>query len=476
MKQVKKIGLRVLAVVVVLGAVYIGFNQLDAPPARFEAAGDLDTSSLENLTKGLIKPPSFEKTNGYYRLWSLPEPPGTDIEADEQIMKYRRLHDPQFDNDKYIKEWNGDEKTWGFKKDYKGPFETYSEKRKKMLDEHGTFDSFAGAGTRDWTKLILSKKEIILELKSLYQAYLDRYQVLLDTDFFEDFTLIRFDTTIPHLLAWLQIGRLYNTVNMLEALEGNWEKGVSAMLNQVNFAKKAIKTGRTLIFNLVAKAIMRESLHGLAALMNEAEFPKALYEKVIQGLPPLRYEEFGSRVPLLIEGWGSSQVKRGLLQQKNRTRQYFYDQFSRIIDAEKTPPYLWKEDPNEKIKVKNGLFWWLQNPAGKILFDKDTLHTNLFTVVFKSYSLKAAYDITRISAELHLNYKAGIPVQEILNSLDTYRTWVDPCSGKPYIWNEQNQVLYSIGTDRDDDGGRFTLSSIDTDFTLPVILYIKNDA
>ena len=72
--------------------------------------------------------------------------------------------------------------------------------------------------------------------------------------------------------------------------------------------------------------------------------------------------------------------------------------------------------------------------------------------------------MTRISAELHLNYTPGKPVQDILNGLETYQTLLDPCSGKPYIWNGQKQILYSLGIDRDDYGGKgYPITSLDTD-------------
>ncbi|UCH93875.1 MAG: hypothetical protein JSV88_26910 [Candidatus Aminicenantes bacterium] len=477
MKKIRKIGLRVLVVLVALGAAYIGFNQIDAPPARFDIGEGLDTSSLQSLADSLWGQPSFDKNNGYYRLWSLTEPEAVDIESDELLLKYRRMHDPQFDNDKYLKEWLADENTWSFPKKDMGYYKKYILERKEILKKSGTFDSFAGASTRDWTRLILSQKESVLELKSLYQVFLDRYQKLVDSEIFEDFTIVRYDTTVPHLLAWLHVAKLYNTVNMLDALEGDWEKGVSHLLDHAELAKKAIKTSRTIILNLVAKAVLRESLHGLASLMNEPEFPKALYKKVINGLPPIKHEEYGTK-GLVVEVFDISQVKkRHLLLQKNRTQQYFYNFFSKLVNSEKIPPYQWKSHPMENNSLRTGWTWWLQNPAGKIIFDKShslPAINNLFTVVFKSYSLKAAYDMTRISAELHFNYVPGKPVQEILESLETYRTWVDLGSGKPYIWNQQKQILYSIGVDRDDDGGKIDLKSLDTDFALPVILYIRN--
>jgi hypothetical protein len=480
MKKIKKIGLGVLVILVALGAAYIGFNQIDAPPARFDLGEGIDTSSLQSLVNSLWDQPSFDKNNGYYRMWSLTEPVDVDIESEELLLKYRRMHDPQFDNDKYIQEWNNNENNWSYnKKKYEGPYNTYIQKRSKILEKNGVFDSWSGSSPRDWARMILTQKESVIELKSLFQVFLDRFQKLLDTEIFQDFTIVRFDTSVPNLRGWLQVGRLYNTVHMLDALEGNWEKGVSHLLDHIEFTKKTIKTGRTIIINLVGKALMGEALYGLVSLMNEPEFPKTLYKKIIDGLPPITYEEYGTK-GILVEAYGTCQVKKGnLLLQKNRTQQYFYNFIAKLVNSEKIPPYQWKSHPMENNNVKTGWFWWLQNPAGKILFNQyQSLPAinNLFVTIYKSYCLKADYDMTRIAAELHRNYVPGKPVQEILDSLPTYQTWIDLCSGKPYKWDQQKQVLYSFGIDRDDDGGNFNKNTLDTDIPIPVILYIRNDS
>ncbi|MCK4944370.1 MAG: hypothetical protein KAS65_12380, partial [Candidatus Aminicenantes bacterium] len=69
-----------------------------------------------------------------------------------------------------------------------------------------------------------------------------------------------------------------------------------------------------------------------------------------------------------------------------------------------------------------------------------------------------------------LYYQPGTPVRQILKGLESYKT-VDPCSGSPYIWNSEKQILYSLGVDRDDDGGTYSYNTYyDTDYILPVIL------
>lgn len=477
----KKTILIIFLVLLALLVVYIGFNQLDAPAARFSPGlvGDhVDTSSFKNFYESLLEQRSFDKNNGYFRLWTLTEAEGVDIEADEVILKYRRLYDPQFDNDKYIEEWTKSGQNWSPGKDYKGPYKPYQVKWKKMPESDKKWVNPPKDPSQDWLQAILSGRETVMEMQTTLQLFLDRYQRLVDCEVFQDFTLIRADFPMPHLLAWLQVAKMYNVVHMLEAYDGDWQKGVSHLLAHIGFAKKAVKGSRTLIVNLVAKAVLRLSLQGLASLMNQPEFPGELYEKIAAGLPPLEYDHFGTRVPLLLEGFNMTLVEKNhLLMQKNRTRQYYCDLVSKLVNSEKTPPFQWQSHPLENNKVKNGLFWWLQNPAGKIAFEKDAESKtvrNLFTVVFKSYSLKAIYDMTRISAELHRAYTPGKNVKEILEGLAVYRSWVDPGSGKPYIWDERKQVLYSIGTDRDDDGGKADYTTIDTDIVLPVVLYIKN--
>ena len=108
---------------------------------------------------------------------------------------------------------------------------------------------------------------------------------------------------------------------------------------------------------------------------------------------------------------------------------------------------------------------------GKIFLD-NIGHPSFKSIVLKSYISKTYYDMLRISAELHLNYTPGKSVPEILDGLETYKE-LDPCSGKPYIWNEEKQILYSIGTDRKDDNGKEQRHDFYGDFVIPVILYVK---
>ncbi len=124
--------------------------------------------------------------------------------------------------------------------------------------------------------------------------------------------------------------------------------------------------------------------------------------------------------------------------------------------------------------MSTGAFWWLQNMVGKVLLDVAN-SDNFIGMVYKSYMLKTSHDMVHIAADLHRSYDPARPVQAQLNDLASYRELLDPCSGKPYIWNEAKQILYSIGIDRRDNQGdtRNYETWQDSDYALPVTLYVK---
>ena len=466
----KKILLRILLILLALLVIYTIFNQFDIgkSSAKFTLLNDIPKAN-------------FEKNNGFYILWALSEPLDIDISSNKIINKYRKLFDPKYDIDKNIYDFN---------------VEKYNHKPRKntWLEKYRIIGiNFPIGINKDRSKYILSIKNKLLPIDPYLKIFLERYTKMLNTKVFQDFTALRNDAPLPNLLAWLHASKLYTAVNMLTALEGNWEKGVSNILDQLDFSKRAVKGSRVLITNLISKAIMQISLQSISSLMNQKECPIDIFEMVLKRMPTLKYEEFGTRTSFMCEhlGYISNYIEKGvykdknislfkrlllkLFMQKNRTKKYFLDFFEKYIKIEETLPYKWESDQKEEKALNSGLFWWLQNPAGKVFFNYN--NTNLKTVIFKSYAKKAMYDIVKISAELHLNYTPETPVQEILNRLNTYKNNIDPCSGKPYIWNEQKQILYSIGTDRKDNQGQTNnYTKIEnTDFAFPVILYVRID-
>ena len=91
----KKNSLKLLLVLFVLFALFILFNQFDI------------TRPPDAYTEKDLEPTIFDKSNGFYLVFALSEPPGVDIYADEIINKYRRLFDPRLgDTDRFRFRWN----------------------------------------------------------------------------------------------------------------------------------------------------------------------------------------------------------------------------------------------------------------------------------------------------------------------------------------------------------------------------------
>lgn len=470
----KKIIIIILLIFLTLLVIWVLAHRIDA-----KLSPDL-------FTKEDIPGASFDKSNGFYILWALGEPPNADIMSDEIILKYRKMFDPQFDNEKYIKEFY-------FKK-YKKMYGFYLKKYRKIGI---TLDMTH----KNWCKEILSKKSDLFPLDPDLQVIYNRFRMMMDSEVFEDFISVDADAPLPNLLAWLHAAKFWTAVNMLTALEGEWDKGVSNLLDMTDFGKRAVKGSRFLIVNLISKAILQIPLLAIAELMNQKECPTTVYEMVLNRTPPLKYEEYGSRKSILCEVvaftfdfigypfkyepyhpfnfWERTIIYFFL--QKNRTKNYANEFYNQFIEREQTLPYQWEGDYIRIEPLKAGPFWWLWNAGGKFLLTSynDYIGNHkksegLYVVIYKAYQKKAIYDMVRISAELHLKYDPGKPIQGILNDLDSYKV-LDPCSGKPYKWNEKKQVLYSIGTDRQDNGG-VTLGYQGTkgsDYVIPVILFVR---
>ena len=245
-----------------------------------------------------------------------------------------------------------------------------------------------------------------------------------------------------------------------------------------------------MLTNLIAKAILKLSLKSLASVLADPGCPQEVYQQVIAGLPPIKYEEFGSENCYIAEylSWHqyldegiykrytrtNERILLKLFYQKNHTKQYTDHYIKKLIKLEKTLPFKWAKGlvhkGDEEGNSLSGWFWWLRNPVGKLVLMNEVV-PNYKSFIMKSYHTKALYDMTRIAAGLYLHYDPDKPVREILDGLTIYQEWLDPCSGKPYVFNQKKQILYSLGTDLDDDGGKGEpITSLDTDFVLPLRL------
>jgi len=452
----KKTMIRFFLAVLALMLIYIGFNRIDARALAV-------VEPLPPLPAG-----AFAPSNGYYRLWTLIEPETVDVETEAAILPYRRLFDPAFDNDKFIGEWDQEK--------YKSKF---------RLPEYRKEYNFLSRTNWEWSQVLTARAPLV-RYQTEYPFMFDRYERMTDCERFVDFTTMRVDAPIPNLLAWLHHVRASVALDILRAHDGDWPGAAAHLLRHLRFANRAVRGSRMLITNLVGKAAARQILWGLNVLMNQKECPRELVQAIFSSTPPLSYGEFGSEIPFRAEARipmeYEFQQKKGFFQllayklfyQKNRTNNIRERYMKELITLEKTPPVQWDQGSLREAPMHaSGAFWWLQNPVGKKLLD--AFGPNFMTVIYKSYALKAHYDMVHIAADLHLHYDPSRPIGETLDRLASYQELLDLCSGKPYKWDEAKQILYSIGIDRVDNGGEtLDFSKIrGSDYTLPVILYMK---
>ncbi len=472
----KKLLLKIVLILIAILFLWAGFNIVsDINEPEFVAGKGYDTSSVVNFLNDLFPPIPVTKENGFFKLWTLTEPPNVNIESDEILKIQKDLNDPEKTTVKRRKEWISHSKNSQRDKYFK----KILAKRKKLIKE--PWDQITMPANKDWGALILKERESVQEVQYLMKTLMERYDDIISTNYFKDYTLLVIEknkvdfrnTPIPNLLAWVHVTKQHTAINTLKALEGDWINSVENILDNIEFGKKAVGWSRTLITNLIGKAVIKLSLRGLTTIMNQPYCPDDVYRLILEKLDDIEYKEYGTEKQLLVEGFCVARIKNiNPLFQKNRTKKYFFDELSKMVESEKKPPYKWKNNLSKRETAKKGFFWWLQNPAGKLRFEYGMV--NIHTIISRSFQTKTIYDMVRISAELHLKYDPSKTIRENLNSLDLYKSHIDPCSGKPYKWNDAKQVLYSFGIDKDDDGGKdISFKSIDTDYMIPILLYVK---
>lgn len=166
-----------------------------------------------------------------------------------------------------------------------------------------------------------------------------------------------------------------------------------------------------------------------------------------------------------------------LFLQKKRTKNYFNAFFAVMVAFDMQEPYLWEADPvvteSEALDMRRTPLWWLRNPLGKYVFMIAV--PSVSQVIAGSYRIRSYYEMTRILAEFQRNYSVDKTHAEnaaaVLTELESYKKFYDPCSGKPYAWNIEKKVIYSIATDRTDNGGVDGRSKMSgTDFAVRVVL------
>jgi hypothetical protein len=140
----------------------------------FLVVNQVDTDkSADMFTQEDLVPATFDKSNGFYRLWTLGEPLDTDVESEAVINKYRQLFDPGFDNERFLKRFD---------------HRAYKRKTNKITEKIRTNIETPGGIRPDIWKYLFSPGAKTKELQQDHPVLMERYQELIDTPVVEDFT------------------------------------------------------------------------------------------------------------------------------------------------------------------------------------------------------------------------------------------------------------------------------------------------
>ncbi len=478
-----KIILRFLETILIFLFVLIIINQFDIKEVKSEY--------LEKSPEEIFGKPDYSKKNAYYRLFTLDEPEDVNVESDEVYWKYRKFLDPSYNKDQS-----------GLTKAKLDPIlKKINETSKKYPNILNLINPTLNDKTL-WFKKVQKYKDEIPILKESMSTYLKRYRNIVNSVIFDDICnidLYELDInrekkgSIPNYFALMRIGRIYNITLVLNIIDGNWESGIRSLIQHINTLKKIARTNKIWEMNLITKGLILNTISNLNSLINIREFPKKYLNQIID-MPDTKYElienkkVFIERMVFDLSGrnfYNKSYLKFNkyrphfpfsLFYQKNRTFKIYDDNLKHILYMDKTPPYLWKKDFKIYKNPTESFFWWVQNPLGKsweiILNISEPTNKR---EISKNLEIKAMLDMLKIGAELKLLYNGEKDINRLLKTLKIYNSYIDLCSGTPYKWNGEKQVLYSIGIDRKDNKGDFNWhwEEKETDYPLPIILYVN---
>jgi hypothetical protein len=452
------------------------FIILLAAIAAFVAINLKDQSlNPDAFTLADLPPLNFEVSNGYYIVYWLAEPEEVDLQSDAYIKPIREYY-----NSTSLREMlKHNDLSLSIPAYYKWPY-------KELLRQI----KFPGNYQIDLIGHLAPQWELVEKVGQKLKLPLKLWRKLLECEVVQDFCLPYWGASWPTLMPVWHLARFYPCLALKKAVEGNWQEGAADLLAQVELGKKFNTNSRGMVNTQIGRAIIYSSLHGLISMLNHPECPETVVKQILDGLPPIKYREYGNHNAFIAEGiFYSSGVDfrqivheeegvgllEKLLFQVNTTKNYYYDLYSKSIAYDRQDPYLWKLDPGVELQAfvdskKKGFLNKFKNYFGKKSFVIN-VRFSIYSELFKSNRLRAYYMMTRILAELRLKYTEGRDIQEVLAELAAYKV-MDPCSGKPFILNKKSWVLYSIGIDKKDQGGiENNTPSYETDVAIPLTFW-----
>jgi hypothetical protein len=387
--------------------------------------------------------------------------------------------------------------------------------------------NFPQGAQEDICAFFIQRRAEIAGRRQRFAILQKRYEQVLGSSRLEDFSPVGFE--LPRLCANLAAGqaRLFAASRLLAALDGDWLPAGADLLAAAAAGFRLVGSGRSLAANSLGKDMVELSLRALAALLNRPECPPGLASLVLKRLPDRSAGQFGTatvrafnclnfaqdlarlKKSRIVDPWllkdffhepaalfamerfvaisglrlyTAAHALAAFFVQENETLAAACAFWESVGRLEETPPWQW--DAKRGAALHRGLdslqspFWWLRNPLGKMMVRSAVPYTwpVLQHYVYRSHVLKTRYDLVRLLARARSQAgREGGLSRAALAELLSAATERDPFSGLSFLFGRERGLLYSIGPNGLDDGGREQQAVWrDSDIAVP-IRFVKSD-
>ncbi len=480
--EMNRIAFRIILAALALFALIVALNRLDSKDLP-DLYSDKD-----------IPPSSLALDNGAYWLLFLGEPESEGLDIAAKIGTYREW----LDRLKRVERLS-----WRIPPKTKPLGGRYWEDLRSL--------NFPSLPRFDWESFTRAEGGRLKSLRTRFSILVERFERMCASETIADFGYNR-EWDRPYTLYYFvtAVARFYSALQILDGEEGRWEEAPGRLLDELRLGERLVGASQSLFFYQLGRTIADVALEAMSGLINLPDCPDPIRRAVLEGLTPLSPERFTARNCLIGDYlWVKDRVKEGdrwlqselafkelfpghggeqfrttvgilfsrqfglnnylsfreasfqMFLMKNQTLEYFRESLDWLLALDVSPPYLWTNIKEAPPSFKKMRFWWFINPSGKLLYESfDPVYEK--RTIERKYRTRALYDLVRISAEMFLCRNEAEPSGIWLERLESFHSR-DPFSGKPYRWDKEGEVLYSVGADGRDDS-----ANPDVDLAIPV--------
>lgn len=472
-----------LAAALLLVLFFFGLNLFDSKPAPGAAAVKEDFAALAaNLQPG----------NGFFIVWGFTEPPGSEPQAAEYRRGLEELFASRAGN--YLAG---------------SPYRQWLARLNAAAARYwsGATFYFPLRQGEDVADHFTARRDLLAEQQRRFAPLQSRFHRLLDAGEIMDFTPLGRECPARSLQLANHAAKLFSAGRVLAALDGRWLEAANGLLQELEAGLRLIAGSRTIQVNALGRALVELALRSLASLLNRRECPPACVRLVLERISDRPIAHFGTAAardfhwrsfrasviriknerivdPFLLKDFfrepaafyalerfvaisgprifTAAHALAAFFLKENETSAMMRDYWDGIARLERVPPWQWGEAANPAAKRGRGPgpaapLWWLRNPLGKMMVRSAVpFHWPIVrNFVQRGHETKARYDLLRVLARARLEAPRGEGLDEAsLLRLLAGADERDPYSGRPFLFSRARQMIYSIGADRVDDGGR----------------------